>query len=123
MMRNLQYDAEGDILSVTFVDAEDQPQTGVELNDNIVFYYNPETDQPIKLILVSYQRLAEASLEQPILLEGLADIPTAVRDQVLRIIVQPPVSSLLHLFRPKDSAPASRLDQIFTPTTLQALAA
>lgn len=122
-MRNLLYDAEGDILTVTFVETEDQPRTGVELNDNIVLYYNPETDQPIKLILVSYRRLAEISREQPISLEGLAGFPPAVRDQVLRIISQPPISNFLHLFSVQDSTPVSRLDQIFTPTTLQALAA
>jgi hypothetical protein len=64
-MRNIHYDAEGDILSMTF----------------------------------------------------------AVRSQVLRIIARPPVANLVHVTRMQDATPSTRLDQIFTPATLQALAA
>ena len=53
-MRNIYYDVEGDILSVTFVEVEDQ-HTGIELSDNIVLYFNPDTEQPIKLLLLSYR--------------------------------------------------------------------
>lgn len=122
-MKNIQYDAEGDILSVTFVEVAEQPYTGVELNDNIVLYFNPETEQPFKLILTSYQRMAEASRRQPISLAGLAELPDSVRSCVLRILSRPPVASFVHLIREQDAIPASRLDQVFTPATLQALAA
>ncbi len=52
-MKAIHYDAEGDILSVTFAEAGSEPQTGVELSDNIVLYYNPETAEPLKLIMIS----------------------------------------------------------------------
>jgi hypothetical protein len=122
-MKNIQYDAEGDILSVTFVEAENQPHTGVELSDNIVLYFNPETEQPIKLILTSYQRMAEVSRRHPISLCGLGELPDSMRSQVLGIVARPPVANFVHLVRSQNATPASRLDQIFTPTTLQALAA
>ena len=122
-MKNIQYDAEGDVLSVAFVEVAEQPHTGVELNDNIVLYFNPRTEQPIKLILTSYQRMADASRRQPISLEGLAELPGAMRAQVLRIVGKPPVSSFVHLISTSDAAPTTRLDQVFTPATLQALAA
>lgn len=122
-MKNIQYDTEGDILSVTFVETEDQPHTGVELHANIVLYFNPETEQPIKLILTSYRRMAEASRRRPIALKGLAELPDRQRAQVLRIASRPPVASFVHLLRPEDPTPISRLDQVFTPATLEALAA
>jgi hypothetical protein len=122
-MKKIQYDAEGDILSVTFVEVDDQPHTGVELNENIILYFDPETEQPIKLILLSYQRLAGASRRQPITLEGLATLPEVVRSRVLRIVDRPPVASFVHLVRAEDATPTGVLDQVFTPATLAALAA
>ena len=49
-MKAIHYDAEGDILCVTFAEASDQMHTGIELADNIVLYYNPETGKPLQLI-------------------------------------------------------------------------
>ena len=40
-MKVIHYDAEGDILSVTFAETGEQLHTGVELTDNIVLYYDP----------------------------------------------------------------------------------
>ena len=122
-MKSIQYDAEGDILSVTFAEAEERSHTGVELHDNIVLYFDPETEQPIKLILVSYRRMAQASVRRPIALDGLARLPEGRRAQVLRIASRPPVTNFLHLLRQEGAALSSRLDQVFTPATLQALAA
>lgn len=56
-MKAIHYDAEGDILSITFSEAKTQTQSGIELSDNIVLYYNPETAEPLELILVSYQAM------------------------------------------------------------------
>ena len=52
-MKAIHYDAEGDILSVTFSEAAEQKHKGIELSDNIVLYYDPETEKPLKLILES----------------------------------------------------------------------
>jgi hypothetical protein len=40
-MKAIYYDAEGDILSVTFAEAGGRKHAGIELSDNIVLYYNP----------------------------------------------------------------------------------
>ena len=71
-MKTIHYDAEGDILSVTFAESSHEAHTGIVLADNIVLYYNPETGQPLELILVSYQAMVRASERRPILLDGLA---------------------------------------------------
>jgi hypothetical protein len=62
---------EGDILSVTFSETTGQKQTGIELSDNIILYYNPQTEKPLKLILLNYQALLQASAQTPILLDEL----------------------------------------------------
>jgi hypothetical protein len=46
----------------------------------IVLYYNPETEQPLKLILLSYQGLLQASKQVPILLDTLAEAPLTSRE-------------------------------------------
>jgi hypothetical protein len=122
-MKNIQYDAEGDILSLTFVEIEDQAHTGIELQDNIILYFNPETEQAIKLIMLSYARLAEASHQHPLALDGLTLLPESMRSKVIRIVAQPPVANFIHLIRDRDATPSSRLDQVFTPAALRALAA
>ena len=35
------------------------------MSDNIVLYFNPETEQPIKLLLLSYHRLVETNCISP----------------------------------------------------------
>ena len=122
-MRNIYYDVEGDILSVTFIEIEDQPHTGIELSDNIVLYFNPETEQPIKLLLLSYRRLVETSRKTPLPLDGLDSVPETVRDTVLRVAQRKPVSSFLQVMTEGTATvPTSRLPQVFTATALKAVA-
>jgi hypothetical protein len=123
-MKSIHYEAEGDILSVTFADAYDHPQTGVELTDNIVLYYNPETEKPIKLMLISYQAMLRASAQSPILLDGLFLAPTKVRKTVLRLLQQAPLTALIELEEDRDrDVPASRLHEVFVPMTLHSVMA
>jgi hypothetical protein len=122
-MRNIYYDVEGDILSVTFVEVEDQPHTGIELSDNIVLYFNPETEQPIKLLLLSYRRLVETSRKAPLPLDGLDSVPETVRNTVLRVAQREPVASFLQVMTEGTATvPTSRLPQVFTATALKAVA-
>ncbi len=118
-MKNIHYDVKGDILSVTFTEAEDQPHSGIELMDNIVLYFNPQTMQPIKLILLSYRRMLEASAGQPIPLDGLADLPVDRRQMVLRIVSRPPVKNFLDVEDTKEAVPVARLVSIFEPAALE----
>jgi len=123
-MKAIHYDAEGDILSVTFTEAGEQSHTGIELSDNIVLYYNPDTEQPLELILVSYQALLQASLQAPILLDGLAQAPAKVRATVTALLQRAPLTAFVQLVEAQGKTPpASRLQEVFTPTTLQTVAA
>lgn len=122
-MKSIQYDAEGDILTLTFAETNNQPHSGVELNDNIVLYFNPETSLPIRLIMVSYRRMVEVSRAHPILLNGLNNLPPGVQAQVLHIITSEPISHLIRLDHVPDGTTTGHLNQVFSPVTLRALAA
>ncbi len=123
-MKAIHYDAEGDILSVTFTEASGQTHTGVELSDNIVLYYNPETEQPIKLVLLSYQKMLQASTKKPILLDGLDGMPTNVKLTVITLLHRTPLTTFLQLNEAHDNKPlSSRVREVFTPATLQTVAA
>jgi hypothetical protein len=121
-MKNIHYDVEGDILSITFAEVKDQLHTGVELTDNIVLYFNPETEEPIKLLLLSYRRLLQASAQAPLLLDGLTNLPEPLRAKVLKVVSREPVANFLRLVKgPPEAKPASRLREILTPAALRAL--
>ncbi len=114
-MKAIHYDAEGDILSVTFTESGEQNHTGIELSDNIVLYYNPETEQPLKLIVLSYQGLLQA----PILLDGLAQAPVKVRATVTALLQRAPLTAFMQFVEAHDTTPpTSRLHEIFTPAAL-----
>jgi hypothetical protein len=119
-MKAIHYDAEGDILSVTFSETTGQKHTGIELSDNIILYYNPETEKPLKLILLSYQALLQASIQTPILLDGLIQAPVKVQATVLALLQRAPLTAFLQLVEaPGKAAPTSRLHEIFSPSALQ----
>ena len=119
-MKAIHYDTEGDILSVTFTETEEESHTGIELSDNIVLYYNPETHQALQLLLLSYQRLLQASIQAPILLDGLAQTPTKVRERVTALLRQAPLTAFLQFVEGQGKTPPTiRLQEIFTPDTLQ----
>ncbi len=123
-MKAIHYDAEGDILSVTFSEAADQKQIGIELSDNIILYYNPETEKPLQLILLSYQALLQASAQTPILLDGLIQAPAKVQATVLALLRRAPLTAFLQIGETRGKAiPTSRLQEIFTPTMLHMVTA
>ena len=123
-MKAINYDAEGDILSVTFTEAKEQKHTGVELTDNIILYFNPETEQPVALILSSYQAMMQASEQTPLLLDGLAEIPSTLQTTILNLLQRAPLSGFLQLVEtPAKTPPTSRLHEVFSPTILQTVAA
>jgi hypothetical protein len=122
-MKAIHYDAEGDILSVTFNETAER-QKGVELSDNIVLYYNPDTEKPLKLILISYQAMVAASQQTPITLDGLAQAPAKVQASIITILQRTPLTAFLQLVGTQGQLPLnSRLQEIFTPTTLAIVAA
>ena len=123
-MRGIHYDAEGDILSVVFAESSHAGHTGIELADNIVLYYNPETGQPLELILVSYQALVRASEQRPIRLDGLARTPAKARATLLALLQSAPLTAFLQVADGRgQTTPTGRVFEIFTPMTLQTVAA
>ena len=123
-MKAINYDTEGDILTITFTETAEQSHAGIELSDNIILYYNPETQQPLKLILLSYQGLLQASRQAPILLDGLAQAPRKVQAAVTTVLQRDPLKIFMQLVEvPEKRPPTGRLHDIFTPTTLQTVMA
>lgn len=122
-MKSILYDSEGDILTVVFVENNDQPTRGVKLSDNVVLYYDVKTKQPIQLILISYLAMLETSTRKPLQLNGLQKMPASVRNSILRIIRVPPVSHFLGVVetRPR-RAPTSYPMNVLTSTALKAVA-
>ncbi len=119
-MKAIHYDTEGDILSVTFAENEAQPHTGVELTNNIVLYYNPQTQQPLKLIIVSYQAMVQASTRTPLTMDTLSRAPATVQTLVLSLLRRPPLTAFFQLVeQPESRSLTGRLREIFAPATLQ----
>jgi len=122
-MKGINYDAEGDILSIKFTEAKEQVHTGIELMDNIVLYFNPVTEQPLHLILSSYQAMMHASAQTPLSLDGLAKIPSTYQTTILKILQCAPLSNFLQIVEiPMKTPPTGQLHEIFSPQALQAMA-
>jgi hypothetical protein len=122
-MKAIHYDTEGDILSITFVEANRHRHTGVELSDNIVLYFDPATEQPLELILSSYQALVQAHSLTPLSLDGLAQLPAGLQATILRLLHRAPLNTFLQLVeQPLTALPASRLREIFSPALWQSVA-
>jgi hypothetical protein len=123
-MKAIHYDAEGDILSITYSENKKQKQIGVELSDNIVLYYNPEAKTPIKLLILSYGALMQANTQSPLLLDGLIQAPVEVQSIVTAMLKSNPLKTVIQVMETRDQAPLmGRLQEIFTQSTLQTVAA
>jgi len=119
-MKAIHYDTEGDILSVTFAESEAQPHAGVELTENIVLYYNPKTQQPLKLIIVSYQAMVRASAHTPLTLDTLSRAPAPVQALAMTLLRRAPLTAFFQVTEPPESTSlAGRLREIFAPSALQ----
>jgi len=122
-MKSIHYDAEGDILSVTFAQ-KGQTHTGIELSDNIVLYYNPETKEPLELMMLSYRAMLHANVQAPLLLDGLAQASAQVQATVTFMLQHAPLASFFHLVEtPDKTRPSGRLHEIFVPAMWQTVAA
>jgi hypothetical protein len=92
------YDREGDILSLFFKDVKEQRNTGVELNDNIVLYFNPDTQEALCLIVIDYSKMitrTDRRQWKAFPLSGLSKLPPEIRATVLRILRSAPVNEYL----------------------------
>lgn len=122
-MKAIHYDTEGDILSITFSEANGHRHTGVELSDNIVLYLDPATEQPLELILSSYQALVQAHSQMPLSLDGLERLPAALQATILTLLHRAPLNTFLQVVEmPAFAQPASRLREIFSPALWETVA-
>jgi hypothetical protein len=77
------YDAEGDILDITFGIGEPNQREGFELNDNIVIFVAQGTDCPLGLMFISYSKLL---LQKSLALDGLATMPLPQQHRLLKVL-------------------------------------
>lgn len=76
------YDAERDILDVTFDFGEPNQREGFELNDNIVLFVDRETDHPLGLMFISYSKLFQKLMS----LDHLSTMPPAQQHRLMKIL-------------------------------------
>ena len=78
----------------------------------------------LELILVSYQAMVRASEQRPIRLDGLARAPAKARATLLALLQSAPLTAFLQVADGRgQTTPTGRLFEIFTPMTLQTVAA
>ena len=77
------YDAEGDILDITFGIGKPNQREGFELNDNIVIFVDRETDCPLGLMFISYSKLL---LQKSWFLDYLTEMPVAQQHRLMKIL-------------------------------------
>lgn len=89
------YDEISDTLTISFFPGE--TATGIELNDNILLRINKQKRYAVSLSIFNYSILAqkpEVGLRS-LPLTGLAGLSSTLRQTVLEILVQKPVSDIL----------------------------
>jgi len=122
-MKAIHYDVEGDILTVTFAETGSRKHTGVELTENIVLYYEPDTESPLQLILIGYRTMAKASARRALPLTRLNRLPAARRDPMLRLLRRRPLAYFLRLVENGHrTRVAGKLGDIFIPEAVKAVA-
>ena len=77
------YDAEGDILDITFGIGKPNQREGFELNDNIVLFIDRSTDCPLGLMFISYSQLLEQGLS---FLDQLVEMPLTQQQHLMKIL-------------------------------------
>ena len=89
------YDEISDTLTIAFFPGESA--TGIELNDNILLRINKQKRYAVSLSIFNYSILAqktEAGLRS-LPLTGLQELSGILRETVLEILLQKPISDLL----------------------------
>lgn len=91
------YDEESDSVHISFSPGESA--TGVELTDHILLRINKEERRAVGLTILDYSLLAQPTELGPrsFPLNGLTQLSEELRELVLDIVRQPPVSDFLTL--------------------------
>jgi hypothetical protein len=120
-MRNFYYDAEGDILTVTFGEAPKDEATGIELHENVVLYFTPDQGKVLELILISYGAMLKD--QKPLHLKALTKLQPVWQQKILNILQKEPANHFLHIEK-RDAAPIHLLyiKKVFDPEIMKAAA-
>lgn len=96
-MTDYKYDEIGDVLDVYF--GEKRPAWTIELTNNIMISIDRQTEQVLALSFLDFTELIRPTPLGPrsFPLTGLADLPLAERDLVVKILTTPPVNAWLDL--------------------------
>ena len=86
------YDAEGDIFEVDFQLAEEKPERGYELSDNVIIWTDANINKVYRILFISYSRLLKRSV---ITLGGLRKFPVSQREKIQRAIEKSPIKQFL----------------------------
>ena len=120
-MRNFYYDAEGDILTVTFSDAPKEEATGIELHENVVLYFTPDQEKVLELILISYNSILKNS--KPLRLNALRKLQPDWQQRILNLLQQEPAINFLRIEKSDATAtPALYIKKVFDPDIMKAAA-
>ena len=88
------YDAEGDILEVSFALEKPGQRSGIELNDHVVVFADSDMSSATGLTLLSYSRLL---LLPRITLDVLSSLPEDTSKKLLTLLQTPPLSNFLQI--------------------------
>lgn len=113
-MKNFCYDAEGDILTVTFCDSPGEKSTGIELHENVVLYFVPDQGKVLELIFISYRALVK--IRNPLLLKSPAKLDAGLQRKIIDIIQKDPVVNFLHIeYSDSTRIPSLSVKKVFDP--------
>ncbi|MFN8458561.1 MAG: hypothetical protein U0401_28560 [Anaerolineae bacterium] len=113
-MERYEYDEQGDVLDVYF--GPKRPAWTIELTDHIMFSLDRPAGQAVALSFLDFNELIRPTPLglRSFPLTGLADLPVAERDVVLKLLTTPPVNAWLDV-----SAVLNLPDSPFVVTHLQ----
>ena len=113
-----EYDEVSDLLDVYF--GEKRPAWTIELTDHIMLSLDRQTGQAVSLSFLDFSELIRPAALGPrsFPLTGLADLPLAERDLVIKVLTTPPVETWLDV-----SAVQTLPDSPFAVTHLKSLPA
>jgi len=88
------YDEEGDILEIQFKPGIPEKRTGIGLTDHITIFCDTAFQQALGLSALAYSKLLSLP-KSP--MNELAAAPSAIQQQVIRLLTQAPLNRILYV--------------------------
>lgn len=95
MESSIRYDAQGDILYISFRPGE--KAMGINLTEHILLRLHPETQEAVGLTLLDFSVLVQPTEVGPrsFPLVGLDELPGTLRQTVITLLTTPPVNQFV----------------------------